>query len=195
MGSEISITNQTDFSLNITVKQVSPLYYQNNVMPGETITRTVGKVHFTIEARILNGTNGYSDMDNVKKIGKIVGVTVAMPIVLGGFILLRTKLPTGNLFGMIGNAATDIAISSAPTVARSAFNAVTNENTAGSTNVERTNGTGQEFRIPAEWCTDACVKSKGWYMNTDKHFFICGGPTKNNRLRPFEVVCLTETDR
>jgi hypothetical protein len=195
MSSEISITNQTDFPLNITVKQVSPLYYQNNVMPGETMTRTVGKVHFTIEARIFNGTNGYSDMDNVKTIGTIVGVTIALPIVIGGLIILRTKLPTGNLVGRIGNVAKDVAISNAPRVARSAVRAVTNENTAGSTNVERTNGTGQEFRIPAEWCIDACVKSKGWYMNTDKHFVIRGGPTENNRLRPFEVVCLTETDR
>ncbi len=51
MGSNISIRNGTELTLNISLRQVCPLYQERGVKPGETMTRTVGKVWFTINVQ------------------------------------------------------------------------------------------------------------------------------------------------
>lgn len=71
MGITISITNETEFALNVALRHVSPLYYENNLKPGGTMLRRVGKVHFFIEARVFDGRHIYCDTDNVKTIGLI----------------------------------------------------------------------------------------------------------------------------
>jgi hypothetical protein len=50
MGGSMSIVNETNVSLNIALKQVTPLYYQNSVKPGETMYKDTGAVHLTVEA-------------------------------------------------------------------------------------------------------------------------------------------------
>ncbi len=50
----ITLVNDTSVPLHISLKQVSPLYYENNVPPsgGKAVFKNVGPVWFTIEARI-----------------------------------------------------------------------------------------------------------------------------------------------
>jgi hypothetical protein len=192
MGSTISVTNDTDFALNVALKQFSPLYYENNLKPGQTMVRNVGKVHFKIEARLYDGIHIYRDGDNVKTIAKIVGAAViVIPVgIIGGVILFRSAAPTTTLCTVmkgVGNSAT----SKATTVVRSVVTSFSNDTTDMTRTIEITNVTGQEFHVPLSWCTDSCLSSEVYYMNTDRRFIICGGPTENNRLRPFEVICVS----
>jgi hypothetical protein len=50
------------------MKQLFPLYFENFVEPGQRMTRTVGKVWFTIEARVWNKENLYTVADNLSPI-------------------------------------------------------------------------------------------------------------------------------
>src|SRR5436190_23618455 len=66
MGGSMSITNETNVPLNIALKQITPLYYQNSVNPGETMYRDTGAVHFTVEAIIdLGEHTQYSNWNNI----------------------------------------------------------------------------------------------------------------------------------
>jgi hypothetical protein len=155
------------------------------------MTQKVGKVHFTIEARIYNGTNDYTDVDDVKTIGVIVAGAVLVPLAITGVVFTRSKLLLDTFVGKIVNTATGVVISNASKVTISTVRSICTNKTVGTPNMSRSNETGQEFHVPAEWCIDACVNSKGWYMDTDRKFAIRGGPTIYNRLRPFEVICIT----
>jgi len=59
MGSSISIVNETDEKLHICLKQVTPLYFKNDVVPGDRFSAVVGKVWFTIEVRHAREHNKY----------------------------------------------------------------------------------------------------------------------------------------
>jgi hypothetical protein len=69
MGSTVSIF--TNVALNIALRQITALYYENKVNPGERMVKTVAKAHFTIEARVYSGDNHYTDMDNIVPIAMI----------------------------------------------------------------------------------------------------------------------------
>lgn len=57
----VRIYNDTQVPLHITLKQLSPLHYQNSVPPnGGLATLRAGAVWFTIEARIDRGDNAYN---------------------------------------------------------------------------------------------------------------------------------------
>jgi hypothetical protein len=114
------------------------------------MTRKVGKVHFTIEARIYNGTNDYTGMDNVKTIGAIVAGAVLVPVVIIELVIARSKLPSDTFIGKTMSATTDVAISSVPTVVISAGKSTCTNKTADAPNMSRSNETGQEFHVPAE---------------------------------------------
>ena len=69
MGSTVSICNATNIILNLALAQVSPLYYENKVSPGECWRVTTGKSYFTIEANVYNSEdNLYTDQSVVKPI-------------------------------------------------------------------------------------------------------------------------------
>lgn len=56
----VKIINDTSVPLHICLSQVSPLHYANSVPPkGGSATMRVGRVWFTIQARIDRGDNGY----------------------------------------------------------------------------------------------------------------------------------------
>lgn len=75
MGSTVSICNATNIILNLALSQVGPLYYQNNVKPGECMKRDVGKVWYTIKANVYTGQeNVYNDWSVAKP---IVGYSIA----------------------------------------------------------------------------------------------------------------------
>lgn len=80
----MSIKNETDHDLTISLNQVGPLYYENIVKPGETFYRETGAVHFTVKAWIHDPENELNDWSVAKPIvfatiGSIVGAAAAIP--------------------------------------------------------------------------------------------------------------------
>ncbi|GBC01771.1 hypothetical protein RclHR1_04320012 [Rhizophagus clarus] len=66
MGGSMSIINETNVPLNIALKQITPLYYQNSVKPGETMYKDTGAIHLTVEATIDFGEHTqYSNWSNI----------------------------------------------------------------------------------------------------------------------------------
>jgi hypothetical protein len=92
MGGSMSIKNDTDFPLLISLEQVTPLYWEV-VQPGETFFRKTGAVHFTIKAIVCN-------KDNIDVFKDIV-----LPI--AGVSLLSTGIAIGSIltFGAVGVGA------------------------------------------------------------------------------------------
>lgn len=56
----MSIRNDTEVDVNICLKQLTPLYFQNNLKPGETFHRNVGAVWFTIAGSADRLSNRFS---------------------------------------------------------------------------------------------------------------------------------------
>ncbi|KAG2184699.1 hypothetical protein INT43_000612 [Umbelopsis isabellina] len=54
-----SITNYTQVPLHIALSHLGPVHYYNNLKPNQTVTLSVGKVWFTIEAKVASGENEY----------------------------------------------------------------------------------------------------------------------------------------
>ena len=69
MGGALTVCNRSNVPLHISLDQAGPLFYENHVLPGECMHRDVGRVWFTINAKLATQANEISD-------GK-----VAMPIV------------------------------------------------------------------------------------------------------------------
>lgn len=61
MGGSISVKNETELPLLISLEQVTPLYWEV-VQPGGTFYRKTGAVHFTIKAKV-----SFEDTINVVK--------------------------------------------------------------------------------------------------------------------------------
>ncbi|RWS31973.1 hypothetical protein B4U80_12996, partial [Leptotrombidium deliense] len=92
MGSTVSICNHSFLVLNIALSQIGPLYYENNVQPGECMVRKVGKVWYRVEARPDMYVNRYTDKD------------VALPIiesVLAAFTAGATVVVAGDMLSVI----------------------------------------------------------------------------------------------
>jgi hypothetical protein len=54
-----SITNHTHVPLHIALSHLGPVHFYNNLQPNETVTLSVGKVWFTVEAKVASGENEY----------------------------------------------------------------------------------------------------------------------------------------
>jgi hypothetical protein len=54
-----SITNYTQVPLHIALSHLGPVHYYNNLQPNQTVTLSVGKVWFTVEAKVASGENDY----------------------------------------------------------------------------------------------------------------------------------------
>ena len=52
MGASVSVTNDTNVPLAVTLSQVGPLHYQNVLEPGKTHTFECGAVWFTLTAHV-----------------------------------------------------------------------------------------------------------------------------------------------
>jgi hypothetical protein len=82
MGSTLSLCNATPLILNLALSQVGPLFYENQVLPGECWVQRTGKVWFTIEARpYLGDENKYT---NAERVLPIIGVSLMGIGVAGG---------------------------------------------------------------------------------------------------------------
>jgi len=82
MGSTVSIVNQTDHTLHISLKQLTPLHFQNFVKPNEVAVFNPGKVWFTIEAKKAEENNAYKNSDNVIPITLLTVGAVTAPLAL-----------------------------------------------------------------------------------------------------------------
>ena len=80
----MSIKNETQHDLTISLWQVGPLYYENVVKPGETFSRNTGAVHFTVKAWLHSPENELDDWSVAKPIifttvGSVIGTAAAIP--------------------------------------------------------------------------------------------------------------------
>ncbi|WRT65475.1 uncharacterized protein IL334_002418 [Kwoniella shivajii] len=125
------VTNNTAHPLNISLKQVTALHFENSVQPGQTIKLRPGKVWFTLEALLDDGTkkSRYSILKSAATIAllsiavgavaatagaalipeAIAGSSVAAASVAGGFL---TKGLTATKGALLTNSATVAKISS-----------------------------------------------------------------------------------
>lgn len=82
MGANVSICNLTIVIVNVSLRHISPLYYQNYLLPRQCATFTPGRVWFTVEARIW--TNGTNDYNEAQKILLPVGIGLLVPPLAAG---------------------------------------------------------------------------------------------------------------
>lgn len=80
---DIYIHNRTCLPMSFALSQIGPLYMENNVPPGQFMKRHVGSVHFTIQAKVYNGTKAseFSPNDNILP---ILGIGFATLTIGGG---------------------------------------------------------------------------------------------------------------
>lgn len=111
MGASVSICNLTAVIINIALKQVSPLYYENKVFPGNCATFQTGRVWFTVEARIW--ANGSNDYNEAQKILPAAGLGLLLPpLVTGvagaihGLAPLTTPPPSNGSLGNMSDTMT-----------------------------------------------------------------------------------------
>jgi hypothetical protein len=93
MGATISVCNYTNLILNICLKQAFPLYINNQLLPGQNLTRNVGKVWFTIEAKVWNGENDYNSV-NVDKIISWIAIGAKVGGATKRIMHSETNIPT-----------------------------------------------------------------------------------------------------
>lgn len=113
-----------------------------------------------------------------------------IPLAIVGVIFFRSASPATTLGTAVRRVA-GVAVNQVPMVLTSAVKSFRKNYIDDIPKIQMTNETGHEFTVPVSWCTGMCVNSEVYYMNTDKRFVIRGGPTPDNHLRPFEVVCVT----
>lgn len=112
------ITNYTSQPLNVSLKHLCALHFENEVVPGQTVKLKPGRVWFTLEVLVDNKENRYSMAQSAAAIAIIslacVGATAAVPAIAaaGGAAAVGSTIGTG-----IGTIGTHIAASSAGVVA------------------------------------------------------------------------------
>ncbi|KDN53456.1 hypothetical protein K437DRAFT_271677 [Tilletiaria anomala UBC 951] len=120
---QVKIINDTLLPLHICLKQVSPLYYANNIEPsgGEAVFNP-GAVWFTIEARIAQikkesekAENEYTRWDTYVPIAAVSVAVLSLGV--GAVYVAGTAAATGSISGMLTAISTDMAVS-LPTVRR-----------------------------------------------------------------------------
>ncbi|UZJ53437.1 hypothetical protein CBS101457_002757 [Exobasidium rhododendri] len=75
----ITIYNDTQVPLHISLRHVSPLYYVNNVRPGTpAVFKNVGRVWFTIEARIARGGTDNNEYTMVESLAAPIGISLCV---------------------------------------------------------------------------------------------------------------------
>nr|CAG8599239.1 11359_t:CDS:1 [Entrophospora candida] len=177
MGGSMSIVNETNVPLNVALKQLTPLYYQNSMKPGETMYRNTGAVHWTVEAFVDWGENSqYSDWQSIIPIGLL-----SLGIVMTA---------TGAVIGVIGALGAFSGLASAETL----FVAGTWLLRFGTGTVAVT-GTKQSLE---SFLRNGSVSSAGWYAGYNHKLAIRGGPDyaivdgkkvlQLDGWKPFEIV-------
>ncbi len=107
MGGTLSVANYTETEVNMSFKQLTPLYYQNNLRPGQTMYRNTGAVHFTIAAITDTGSNRYSDWDNIVPLVAI-GIGAAL-IAIEAFAVVLLPLMAVGPIGVIPSVIVSLA--------------------------------------------------------------------------------------
>ena len=83
MSLGFKIHNPTKLPLTISLEQVGCLYYENRVLPGETMDRDTGAVWFTIKARPSNPNKPINDYDCIIPAEKAV-ISALAAVATGG---------------------------------------------------------------------------------------------------------------
>lgn len=99
MGASVSVCNLTVIVLNVALKHLGPLYYHNQLMPGECAQFKTGQFWFTVEARVWkNGTNDYTDaMVGLPIAGLAQGVAAVAGVIGNGHAIGKlNKLQQSN---------------------------------------------------------------------------------------------------
>ncbi|KAG8800305.1 hypothetical protein FRC20_003241 [Serendipita sp. 405] len=80
------ITNYTSRPLNVSLKHLCALHFENEVAPGATIKLKPGRVWFTLEVLVDDGQNRYSAVQSAAAIAIVslaaVGAAAAVPVAL-----------------------------------------------------------------------------------------------------------------
>ncbi|WVO24144.1 uncharacterized protein IAS62_005508 [Cryptococcus decagattii] len=122
------VTNNTAHPLNISLKQVTALHFENSVQPGQTIKFRPGKVWFTLEALVDDGSkkSRYSVLKSAATIA-VISVAVGAVAATAGAALLpeaaavETAAAAGVAGGVIAKgvtAAKTALIANSGTIAR-----------------------------------------------------------------------------
>ncbi|CAL8069573.1 unnamed protein product [Orchesella dallaii] len=148
MWSTVTIINETNCILNVALKLATPLYYENKVMPGQSVVRKVGKVLFTLEAKLWNGENTYDEVRDI-----IAPLTMISSAALSGARGLAAMAS--------GHAAEEMK----------------NRQVFSMGKVLLPEGVSEETQTTIKtWITDAAVREHGYFMGTDRTIRIAGGP-------------------
>ncbi|PWN51262.1 hypothetical protein IE53DRAFT_386379 [Violaceomyces palustris] len=115
----VKIVNKTNVPLHVALKHISPIYYANSVQPDDAATFKVGRVWFTIQARIDRGDNGY---DKFQQYAPIAVVTVgALSLGAGAVYFAGASAAAGGTTAAIAAISARVSASVAthlPTVKR-----------------------------------------------------------------------------
>ncbi|KIP09051.1 hypothetical protein PHLGIDRAFT_12245 [Phlebiopsis gigantea 11061_1 CR5-6] len=165
------IHNCTSLPLHISLKQLTPLYYENYVQPGGSMTRYPGQVWFTIEARLADPEQPKREYDDWDNILPIAMYSVGGILAAGGLLVGAGVAGVAGAALAEGGALLEWALANAAwlaTAARAGAIAVQVGSCIGV-------GTGAAEGMKALMEEDV-VNVKGWYMSGERNFYISGGP-------------------
>lgn len=153
---QVTVVNHTNCILNIAFKTITPLAFENQVMPGQTFRKRIGKFWYTIEARVWTGNNNYNAIRDTVVPISIVVITAAS---FAASAVIRSMAIVTRAPAWVSRAM--VAGRTLFTWGRSA--AVLK----GSTNIAKA------------IMTQAAIKDHGNRCFTDRNFVIKGGPDAN----------------
>ncbi|TGO80138.1 hypothetical protein BELL_0014g00270 [Botrytis elliptica] len=169
---DIYIHNRTCLPLSLALTQVGPLYYENNVLPGHSMKRHVGSVHFTIQAKVFNRTTE-SKFDEKDNILPILGLTIgALTLGAGGALVAATGATVlASVAGIGAGLGSSVAVPAWSATAIAIGSPIVQAGTMV--------GVGTTAGMVMSNMKDGkkVVDSMGWYMGfSERHFYIGGGP-------------------
>lgn len=127
MGQTVSIVNETNVFLHVSLKHIGPVFYRNYLAPGQRWTRKVPLGWYTVEAKLALSNNEYTKSQVAKPIIActaagivLVGVGAAIAIPSAGAAAVAGPSTAAVVFGGETAAATAAASGTASAVAASA---------------------------------------------------------------------------
>ena len=103
----VTIINDTQVPLHISLRHISPIHFVNNVAPGSpAVFKSVGRVWFTIEARIARGGRDNNEYTLVESFAAPVGVSLCVLSLGAGAVWVAGAATAA---GGVGAAITSIS--------------------------------------------------------------------------------------
>ncbi|PWN44188.1 hypothetical protein IE81DRAFT_37343 [Ceraceosorus guamensis] len=114
----VQVINETQLPLHISLRQISPLHYQNNVLPGNKADFHCGRVWFTIEARIDRGGDNDGSYSKFETFAAPVAVTLTVLSLGAGAVYVAAAGGASAAFASVSARVGAAAASHAPTARR-----------------------------------------------------------------------------